>query len=92
LQSVAIMKPVNMVSCIAASAVFFAAGLVDLRVGIPLGVANLAGGFIGAHWAVKAKQPVVRMLFLATVGLLALKLLSYDVVYKTWIASSAEHG
>jgi len=85
LESVALMKPVNLVSCVAASVVFFAAGLVDFRVGIPLAFANLFGGFIGAHWAVKANPRVVRGLFLATVAALAMKLLAYDVLYRSWL-------
>jgi uncharacterized membrane protein YfcA len=85
LESVALMKPVNLVSCVAASIVFFSAGLVDFRVGIPIALANLFGGFVGAHWAVKANQRVVRGLFLATVAALAMKLLAYDVVYRSWL-------
>jgi uncharacterized membrane protein YfcA len=74
---------------VAASVVFFAAGLVDLRIGIPLAVANLIGGYIGAHAAVKVGQQFVRALFLATVAALAVKLLAYDVFYRSILASAA---
>jgi uncharacterized membrane protein YfcA len=86
LESVALMKPVNLVSCAAASVVFFSAHLIDWRVAVPLAVANLIGGYLGALWAVRASQRVVRALFLATVGGLALKLLAYDVIYRALLA------
>jgi len=82
LESVALMKPVNLVSCAAASVVFFAAHLIDWRVGVPLAIANLVGGYIGAHLAVRASARLVRGFFLATVACLALKLLAYDVIYR----------
>jgi len=85
LQAVAITKPVNLVSCAAASVVFLAQGLIDLRVGIPLALANLLGGWIGAHFAVKTGQKTVRLLFLISVGALALKLLVWDVLIKGWL-------
>lgn len=79
LQSVAITKPINLVSCLAACAVFFAGGLIDLRVGLPLAAANLLGGWLGAHVAIKQGDRFVRLLFLATVGVLAAKLLVWDL-------------
>lgn len=88
LESVALMKPVNLVSCAAASIVFFSANLIDWRVGVPLALANLIGGYLGAHLAVRASQRVVRGFFLATVACLALKLLAYDVIYRAVLAQS----
>jgi len=82
LESVALMKPVNLVSCAAASIVFFSAHLIDWRVGVPLAVANTIGGYLGALLAVRASQRLVRGFFLATVAALALKLLAYDVIYR----------
>jgi len=87
LESVALMKPVNLVSCAAASVVFFYANLIDWRVGVPLACANLVGGYIGAHLAVRSSERLVRGFFLATVACLALKLLAYDVVYRAVLAS-----
>lgn len=79
MQSVALTKPINLVSCAAASVIFFFGGLIDLRVGIPLAVANLVGGWLGAHAAIKQGDRFVRTLFLLTVGSLALKLLLWDL-------------
>jgi uncharacterized membrane protein YfcA len=82
MESVAITKPVNLVSCLAASAVFFAGGLVDLRIGLPLAGANLAGGWIGAQVALKSGDRFVRRLFLLTVAFLAAKLLIWDLLLR----------
>ncbi len=81
-ESVALMKVVNLVSCVAASLIFLAAHVIDWRVGVPLGVANLIGGYIGAHLAVRSNERFVRSVFMLTVAALALKLLAYDVVYR----------
>lgn len=82
IESVAVTKPVNLLSCAAASAIFFAGGLVDLRVGIPLAAANLVGGWLGAHAALKGGDRFVRLLFLVTVGALAAKLLVWDLLLR----------
>ncbi len=82
MESVAITKPINLVSCVAASVVFFAGGLVDLRVGVPLAAANLVGGWLGAHAALKGGVRFVRLLFLLTVGALAAKLLIWDLLLR----------
>jgi hypothetical protein len=87
LESVALMKPVNLVSCAAASLVFFSAHLIDWRVGVPLSVANLIGGYLGARLAVRASERWVRGLFLSTVTCLALKLLAYDLIYRSLLCS-----
>jgi uncharacterized membrane protein YfcA len=82
MESVAVTKPINLLSCVAASAVFFASGLIDLRVGIPLAAANLLGGWLGAHAALKGGDRFVRLLFLATVAVLAGKLLVWDLILR----------
>jgi uncharacterized membrane protein YfcA len=82
MESVAITKPINLLSCLAASVVFFAEGLVDLRIGIPLAAANLVGGWLGAHAALKGGDRFVRALFLATVAALAAKLVIWDVILR----------
>jgi uncharacterized membrane protein YfcA len=82
MESVAITKPVNLISCLAASLVFFAGGLVDLRIGLPLAAANLVGGWIGAHFALKGGDRFVRALFLLTVAALAAKLLVWDLLLR----------
>ena len=82
MESVAITKPVNLLSCVAASLVFAAGGLVDLRVGLPLAGANLLGGWLGAHVALKGGDRFVRLLFLLTVAALAAKLLLWDLLLR----------
>jgi uncharacterized membrane protein YfcA len=82
LESVALTKPINLLSNTAASVVFLASGLVDLRVGAPLAVANLLGGWLGAHAALKGGDRFVRRLFLVTVAALAAKLLVWDLILR----------
>jgi uncharacterized membrane protein YfcA len=82
MESIAVTKPVNLLSCVAASVVFFAGGLIDLRIGVPLAVANLIGGWLGAHAAVKGGDRFVRLLFLLTVAALAIKLVVWDVILR----------
>jgi len=82
MESVAVTKPVNLLSCAAASVVFFAGGIIDLRVGLPLAAANLAGGWLGAHAALKGGDRFVRLLFLLTVAGLAVKLVVWDVILR----------
>lgn len=86
IESVALMKPINLVSCAAACVVFLSAHLIDWRIGVPLAVSNLIGGYIGAQLAVKSSERLVRALFLATVAALALKLLAYDVLYRALVS------
>ncbi|HEX4445906.1 MAG TPA: sulfite exporter TauE/SafE family protein [Polyangiaceae bacterium] len=81
LESVAMMKPVNLVSCVVASIVFAAAGLIDFKLGVPLAIANLIGGYFGAQLALRVSAATVKRLFLATVALFAVKLLGYDVFF-----------
>jgi uncharacterized protein len=82
MESVAITKPVNLISCLAASLVFCAGGLIDLRIGLPLAAANLVGGWVGAHFALKGGDRFVRALFLLTVAALAAKLLVWDLLLR----------
>jgi uncharacterized membrane protein YfcA len=82
MESVAVTKPVNLVSCAAASVIFFAGGIIDLRVGLPLAAANLLGGWLGAHAALKGGDRFVRLLFLLTVAALAVKLVVWDVLLR----------
>jgi uncharacterized membrane protein YfcA len=82
MQSVAVTKPINLISCVAASVIFFYGGLIDLRIGVPLAAGNLIGGWLGAHAALKGGDRFVRALFLGTVGALAVKLIIWDVVLR----------
>ena len=49
---------------------------------MPLAAANLVGGWLGAHAALKGGDRFVRALFLGTVAALALKLLIWDVLLR----------
>ena len=82
MESVAVTKTTNFLSCVAASAVFFASGLIDLQIGVPLAAANLLGGWLGAQAALKGGDRFVRLLFLATVAVLAAKLLVWDLIQR----------
>ena len=82
MESVAVTKPINLISNSAASVVFFWGGIIDLRIGLPLAAANLLGGWLGAHAALKGGDRFVRLLFLLTVGALAVKLVVWDVVLR----------
>jgi hypothetical protein len=75
MQAVALTKIVNLGSCIAATGVFLHAGLVDLRLAVPLALFATLGGWLGAHLAIKRGEAFVRVLFLVVVSGLAAKLL-----------------
>jgi uncharacterized protein len=82
MESVAVTKPINLISSSAASVVFFMGGIIDLRIGLPLAAANLVGGWVGAHAALKGGDRFVRLLFLMTVGALAVKLVVWDIILR----------
>lgn len=79
MQTVGTTKLVNLASCAVASVVFVAAGLVDLRVAIPASLASFAGGWVGAHLAIRRGERFVRVLFLVTVLAMAAKL-AFDLI------------
>ena len=64
---------------LAALIVFAAGGHILWALGLTMGVANLAGGVIGARTAVRKGSGFVRVVFLVVVATLLLKL-GYDVV------------
>jgi hypothetical protein len=67
-------KVVNFASNLAAVALFAFKGVVLWRVALPMAVAQFAGGWIGAHLAVKGGDRLVRKVVLGVVVALALKL------------------
>ncbi|MBE7515475.1 MAG: sulfite exporter TauE/SafE family protein [Chloracidobacterium sp.] len=77
-EAIASTKLINVVSSAMASAVFWWEGLIDLKLGLILGVTMFVGGYIGAHAATKMGELWLRRIFLSTVFLLALKTL-YDL-------------
>jgi uncharacterized membrane protein YfcA len=52
-------------------------------VGLVLGLANMAGGYLGARTAVKQGSTFIRNVFLAVVGALILKL-GFDIWQDTF--------
>ncbi|GAA3626228.1 sulfite exporter TauE/SafE family protein [Microlunatus ginsengisoli] len=79
LEASAKAKIANLVTNLAAIVVFAAHGSVLWVVGLCMGAANLAGGFIGAHMAIRGGNSFVRKVFLIVVAALACKL-AWDVV------------
>lgn len=81
-EAVATTKIVNVFSSLIATVVFMWRGLVDYKLGLLLGLSMFAGAFVGARIALKLNNLWIRRVFLATVILLALKILLYDFVWK----------
>lgn len=67
-------KLVNVATNIAALLVFLPQGAIAWGIGLGMGVANIAGAYLGARTAVKLGTEFVRRVFLVVVGALILKL------------------
>lgn len=80
LNASAIAKVVNVSTNLAALLVFASGGHVLWALGLTMGAANLVGGVVGARTAVRRGSGFVRVVFLAVVGVLLVKL-GYDVVH-----------
>ena len=72
-QASAEAKAVNAASNLAALLLFCVRGVVVWRVALPMAVAQLAGGWVGAHLAVRGSDAVVRVVVLAVVLALVVK-------------------
>ena len=81
-EAVATTKIVNVFSSLIATIVFMWRGLVDYKLGVLLGLCMFAGAFVGARVALKLNNLWLRRVFLATVILLALKILLYDFLWQ----------
>lgn len=81
-EAVATTKLINVFSSLVATIVFMWRGLVDYKLGIALGIAMFAGAFVGARIALKLNEIWLRRIFIATVVLLAAKILFYDYLLK----------
>ena len=66
-------KVVNLASNAAALAVFASGGLVFWKAALPMAVANLLGGFLGAHLAIRRGDRFIRAVVLLVAGALVLK-------------------
>jgi uncharacterized membrane protein YfcA len=70
LEGIAVTKVVNFAGSFAATLVFFAEGRVQWSVGVPMSLAAMLGGWLGAHLALRwGPQPVRRLLFVVVTGL-----------------------
>lgn len=79
LEASAKAKIANLVTNLAAIAVFALHGSVLWPLGLVMGAANLVGGFVGARAAINRGNSFVRRVFLLVVGALIVKL-AYDTV------------
>ena len=73
--AVAATKFINVFSSGIATLIFMWQGLVDYRLGIFLAVSMFAGAYVGAHYATKLNEMWLKRIFLATVIILAMKML-----------------
>lgn len=78
--AIAVTKLLNVFSSVIATILFIRAGLVDFKLGAILAVTMFVGAYIGAHFASKMNEKVLKWIFLSTVMLLAVKL-AFDLLY-----------
>jgi uncharacterized membrane protein YfcA len=79
LQASAKARIVNLATNFGALVVFVPQGAPLWRTGLLMGVCNIAGGWLGAHTAIRRGSAFVRVVFLVVVAVLAIRL-AYDVV------------
>lgn len=79
LSATALAKVANLTTNVAAIVVFGISGNILWGLGAAMGVANIAGGFLGATTALRYGNAFVRKVFLAVIVVLGLKL-AWDVV------------
>lgn len=77
-ESIASTKFLNVFSSGIATVIFMWQGLVDYRLGAILAVTMFVGAYIGAHFAAKLNERILKWIFLSTVFLLAIKL-AFDI-------------
>jgi uncharacterized protein len=78
-EAIAITKVINIFSSAVATIIFMLRGVLDYRLGVVLGLAMFIGAFIGSRAVLRMNNIWLRRIFLATVVILALKTLLYDV-------------
>lgn len=74
LQATATTKIVNLATNLGALLFFAPQGLVEWRIGLAIGLANMAGGYLGARTAVRLGSRFVRGVLIVVVSALILKL------------------
>jgi uncharacterized membrane protein YfcA len=67
-------KVVNLASNVAAFGLFASRGSIVWRIALPMAAANLVGAWVGAHVAIRRGDRFVRVVVLAVVGALVVKL------------------
>jgi uncharacterized protein len=79
LQASAKARIVNLATNLGALLVFIPQGAPMWRIGLLMGACNIAGGWLGAHTAIRRGSGFVRVVFLVVVAALVLRL-AYDIV------------
>lgn len=74
LRASASSKLVNVATNLAALCYFIPSGNVIFLLGLPMGVCNMAGGFVGSHVAISKGSRWVRVLFLIVVAAIQIRL------------------
>ncbi|MDD2804620.1 MAG: TSUP family transporter [Elusimicrobiales bacterium] len=74
LRATALAKLLNLVSNAAALAAFLWFGMVDVRLGLAMGAAGMAGNYAGSHVALKKGAWIIRPMLLAVSAALLLKI------------------
>jgi uncharacterized protein len=74
-------KVLNLATNIAAVGYFLSKGLIDFKLGIPMTLCNVAGGYLGSQLAIRNGSTFVRKVFLVVVALVLLRL-SYDIFFE----------
>jgi uncharacterized membrane protein YfcA len=78
-QAVATTKFANLISSLAAVAIFAARGAIDWHLGALLSAAAFLGAILGARWTLRLNEAWLRRAFVGVVLALALKTLVFDV-------------
>ena len=79
-ESIAATKLINVFSSSIASVIFMWQGLVDYRLGLILGVTMFVAAYVGARTVTRLNDLWLKRIFLATVLILAVKILLFDVL------------
>jgi len=66
LRATALSKLLNLTSNLSALAAFLALGVVDIKLGLGMGLAGMCGNWLGSHMALKKGVWVIRPLLILT--------------------------
>jgi hypothetical protein len=75
LRAAATTKVLNLATNFGALVLFMATGNVLYAIALPMAAFNIAGGFLGAHFAVRGGNRFIRTVFLVVVAALIVKVL-----------------